>query len=169
MKNIILSLVAISFAQHLFSQQVNSEQTYPKTIEYISIVHPIITIDKNASSFNFSNSYTIGFPVGINILKNDKIGFSFEIAPSIKVENGNDKVNNLLFHPGIMFRYKNGFTFITRLAFETNGRYGLTPVFNKIIIKKKNVNYFLAVPLPVRFGNDKPASINIGLQVGITF
>lgn len=76
---------------------------------------------------------------------------------------------NVLFHPGLLFRYKHGFTFIPRLAFETGGRYGFTAVFNKVIIKSKDVSYFIATPLPVRFGNEHPPSIGFGFQFGATF
>ncbi|MES2239843.1 MAG: hypothetical protein V4497_06230 [Bacteroidota bacterium] len=55
-----------------------------------------------------------------------------------------------------------------RVAFDTNGRYG-TPVFNKTVIKADNCSYFVAVPLPVRFGNEHPASFGLGFQFGITF
>jgi hypothetical protein len=154
---------------NLFSQEVPTPPVYPKTVGYASVLHPIITIDDKASTFNFTYNYTVAVPVGINILKSDKLGFSFEIASFIKADKHSDKVVNLLFHPGIMFRFKHGFTFITRAAFETGGRYGFTPVFNKIIARGKNVNYFLAVPLPVRFGNEKPASVGAGFQLGINF
>ncbi len=151
------------------AQQVNSTTVYPKIVGYSSILFPIVVLDKNAAVINFNDSYTVGFPVGINILKSDKIGFSFEIVPLIKVEDGKDKMSNLLFHPGIMFRYKNGFTFISRVAFETSGRYGITPVFNKRLIKGKNINFMTAVSLPMRFGNEKPPSIGIAIQFGIAF
>lgn len=55
------------------------------------------------------------------------------------------------------------------MAFETSGRYGLTPVFDKILLKKKNVNYFVRVPAPFRFGNNKPTSMGLLLQLGIGF
>ena len=152
-----------------FSQQEKSAQAYPKIVGFTSILHPIVTFDKNGSSFNFKDSYTVGIPVGINVLKSDKIGFSFEITPYIKTEKGMDKVSNFLFHPGIMFRFEYGFTFITRMAFETSGRYGLTPVFNKILIRTKNVNYLTAISVPLRFGSDKPSSVGLGLQFGISF
>jgi hypothetical protein len=79
------------------------------------------------------------------------------------------RVSNFLFHPGIMFRFKHGFTFVGRAAFETSGRLGFTPVFNKVIKKGKDTNYFIAIPLPVRFGNDKPTSVGIAFQFGIGF
>jgi hypothetical protein len=60
-------------------------------------------------------------------------------------------------------------TFAGRAAFETSGRYGFTPVFNKIVKKNKNSGYFIAFPFPVRFGNDRPASFSPGFQFGIAF
>jgi predicted TIM-barrel enzyme len=57
---------------------------YPKVVGYMSVVNPIITIYSNETMTNFANDYTVGFPVGVNILKNDKIGFSFEITPLLK-------------------------------------------------------------------------------------
>ncbi len=68
-----------------------------------------------------------------------------------------------------MFRRPYGFTIITRMAFETAGRYGTTVVFNKVLKKTATNSYFLAVPVPFRFGNDQPASLGIALQFGVTF
>ncbi len=97
------------------------------------------------------------------------MGFSFEIAPFIKAEGGSSRVTNFMFHPGLMLRFKHGFTYITRIAFETAGRYGITPVFNKVIYRRQRVSYFIAVSAPVRFGNDKPASVAGAFQFGINF
>ncbi|MGC4037626.1 MAG: hypothetical protein QM764_16820 [Chitinophagaceae bacterium] len=135
----------------------------------MSYVNPVVSIDKNGSSFNFSSSFTGGFPCGINLLKSDKAGFSFEITPFINVAGSRAKMSNLLFHPGVMFRYPHGFTFIARMAFETAGRFGVTAVFNKVVIRTKTNNFFIAIPVPLRFGNDKPASIGASIQAGITF
>ncbi|WP_421828536.1 hypothetical protein [Larkinella sp.] len=60
-----------------------------------------------------------------------------------------------------------GFTLAGRAAFETAGRYGFTPVLNKIVKKNKNSGYFVAVP--VRFGNNHPTNVTIGFQFGISF
>jgi len=152
-----------------FSQAQALQNTYPKIVGYMGILHPLATFTNTETTTNFSSSYTIGFPTGINILKSDKIGFSFEFVPIIRLEKGISKVNNFLFHPGVMFRYQHGLTLVTRAAFETGGRYGFTPVLNKVVKKNKNSNYFVAVPLPVRFGNDKPASLTIGFQFGVGF
>lgn len=146
--------------------QVNA---YPKVTGYFSVLHPLGTWNQNGFSGNFGNIYTVGFPFGINLLKSDRFGVSFEVAPLIRTEKNISRVNTVLFHPGAMFRFKHGFTFIGRMAFETNGRFGITPVFNQVLVKGKDASLFASVPLPVRFGNDAPASITGGLQVGIAF
>ncbi|WP_316814428.1 hypothetical protein [Pedobacter heparinus] len=151
------------------AQQPEQAHTYPKVTGYFSILHPIGTWNKDGFHDNFSDIYTLVFPFGINILKSDKFGISFEIAPAVRTEHNISKVSSVLFHPGAMFRFKHGFTFIGRAAFETNGRYGFTPVFNQVIKKGKDASLYLALPIPVRFGNDQPASVTTGIQLGISF
>ena len=152
--------------------QTNAQQTkneYPRTVAYMSIVHPIVTAYSNETVYNFENDYTVGFPVGINLLKSDKIGFSFEITPFVKTANGTSSVSNFLFHPGLILRYPKGFSINNRMAFETSGRFGYTAVFSKVIAKTKMNNFFVAMPLPLRFGNNKPMSVGMVIQVGLTF
>ncbi|MFH6936190.1 hypothetical protein [Flavobacterium sp. FlaQc-30] len=165
----------ISF-KHLFSAilffltfNAFSQTVYPKITGYFGILHPIVTFSDEQTSVNFRDYYAVGFPTGINIWKNQKIGFSFEVVPNIKVQGNSDKVTNLLFHPGVLVALGHGYTFAGRAAFESSGRYGITPVINKTIIKSDNCSYFAAVPLPVRFGNNHPASFTIGFQFGIAF
>jgi hypothetical protein len=146
-----------------------SQTTYPKITGYFGILHPILTVSNEQTNLNFRDYYAVGFPTGINIWKSQKIGFSFEIVPNIKDEDGHDKVTNIVFHPGVLVALGNGYTFAGRLAFESGGRYGVTPVLNKTIIKSENCSYFVAVPLPVRFGNDHPATFTVGFQFGIAF
>ena len=125
----------------------------------------MLTVDKNATTWNFHGTTKIRFPVGLNVLYSDRFGFSYEFTPTITAS----KVSNLLFDPGTMFRFDHGFTVITRLAFETAGRYGFTPVFNQVYARTKYVNYFIADSLPARFGNGAPASIGFNVQFGFTF
>ncbi|WP_337965716.1 hypothetical protein [uncultured Flavobacterium sp.] len=154
----------------LFSSlNVSSQTTYPKITGYFGIMHPIVTFSEDETTLNFRDYYAVGFPTGINIWKNEKIGFSLEFVPNIKDDNGTSKVTNLLFHPGVLVALGKGYTFAGRLAFETSGRYGFTPVFNKTIIKSTNCSYYVAVPLPVRFGNDHPGTFTVGFQFGIAF
>ena len=161
-------LCALCFFSHqLFSQ--DSAPVYPKLAGYFSVVNPIATFSKDGTITNFSSSYTVGFPTGINILKSDKLAFSFEVTPFIKAENGSSKMANLLFHPGIVFRRKNRFSITERLAFETSGRYGTTTVFTKVVKRYQSSNLFLAIPIPLRFGNGQSTSIGVSFQIGLTF
>ena len=160
---------AIIFALLAFNTSVFSQITYPKVTGYFGILHPIVTFTGDETNVNFRDYYVVGFPTGINIWKSAKIGFSFEVVPHIKAEDGISKMNNFLFHPGVLVALGNGYTFAGRAAFETSGRYGFTPVFNKTVIKSDNCSYFVAIPLPVRFGNDHPTSFTAGFQFGIAF
>ena len=153
---------------NVYSQTIQPT-TYPKITGFAGILHPIISLSSAGNHTNFKTDYVVGFPIGINIWKTEKVGFSMEITPFIKAENGVSKMNNLLFHPGILFKIGHGLTFAGRAAFETSGRYGLTPVFNKVIKRSKNCNYFIALPIPVRFGNNQPSSAGVGFQFGISF
>jgi hypothetical protein len=160
----ILLIALFSFTFNTFSQTV-----YPKITGYFGIMHPIVTISNEQTNLNFRDYYAVGFPTGINIWKSSKIGFSFELVPNIKVQGASDKVTNILFHPGVLVALGKGYTFAGRAAFESSGRYGITPVLNKTVLKSENCSYFVAVPLPVRFGNDHPATFTVGFQFGIAF
>ena len=143
--------------------------TYPKTVGYLSFILPLETLQGGKTTGNFGAATSIGFPVGVNVLYSDHFGFSYEFTPTIKSTNSTSKTSNLLFDPGTMFRFDGGFTIITRLAFETEGRYGFTPVFNQIYARTKDVNYFVALSLPNRFGNSEAYSIGLNLQIGFIF
>lgn len=142
---------------------------YPKVTGYVGAISPLVTFSKAGTATNFNGHSVAGMATGINIWKSAKIGFSFEAVPFIRVEEGTSKVNNFLFHPGILVALGSGVTFAGRAAFEASGRYGFTPVLSTAIIKNKNSSYFVALPIPVRFGNDYPATATIGLQIGIAF
>ena len=144
-------------------------EVYPKIAGYVGILHPLINFSKSETTTNFDDYYIGGLPTGINIWKSNKIGFSAEFVPFIRVENGTAKMSNFLFHPGVLVGLGHGWTFAGRAAFETSGRFGFTPVINKIVKKNKSSGYFIAVPLPFRFGNDHPTTFSIGFQFGITF
>ena len=90
------------FALLALSTNVFSQTTYPKITGYFSVMHPIVTLSSEETAVNFRDYYSVNFPTGINIWKSAKIGFSFEIAPSVRTENGISKVNSVLFHPGVL-------------------------------------------------------------------
>jgi len=148
--------------------------TYPYTKGYLSFIIPWVTIQGKTVTPEFKTATTIGFPFGVLVYYSATFGFSFEITPSIMYEHQTaksptSKTSNVLFDPGPMFRFKHGWTFIPRLAFETGGRYGVTPVLNKIVARTKVVNYFVAVSAPMRAGNSEPTSIGANLQIGFIF
>lgn len=146
-----------------------SAATYPKIAGYVGIMHPLVTFSREETTTNFKHYYIGGLPTGINIWKTARIGFSAEFVPFIRADSTGSKMSNFLFHPGILVALGKGWTFAGRAAFETSGRYGLTPVINKIVIKNKNSGYYVSVPLPVRFGNNHPAAFTAGFQFGIIF
>jgi len=153
-------------------QKAKAKSAYPKVVGYMSFILPLETLTLSTGKFtpNFSeHTTTIGFPVGVNVLYSDKFGFSYEFTPNIKASGGSSKMNDILFDPGTMFRFQHGFTLISRLAFDTNGRYGFTPVFNQVYARTKDVNYFVALSLPTRFGNSEAASLGLNMQIGFTF
>jgi len=153
-------------------QKIKQKPTYPKVVGYASFILPLETFTLSTGKFapNFSgHTTTIGFPIGVNVLYSEKFGFSYEFTPNIKASGGSSKMNDILFDPGAMFRFQHGFTIISRVAFDTNGRYGFTPVFNQIYARTKDVNYFVALSLPARFGNNQPATLGLNLQIGFIF
>ena len=169
---VILLSAGKSFSQSVMTTESATPTTvYPKTVGYLSFILPIVTINKDVTTNDFQTikTFAIGFPVGVNVLYSDKFGFSYEITPTIQAGDGSTKTSKILFDPGPMFRFKHSFTIITRLAFETSGRYGVTPVFNKVYKHTKAVNYFVAASLPVRFGNNELPSIGGNLQFGFIF
>lgn len=161
-----MSLLLFTSAKTIFAQNTPS---YPRIAGYVGILHPIVSWSSEGTTYNFKDYYIAGLPTGINIWKNETIGFSAEFVPYIKAEHGTSKMNNFLFHPGVLVRLGHGFTFAGRAAFETSGRYGLTPVLNYTVFKTKTTGYFIAVPFPVRFGNEHPASAGVGFQFGVSF
>lgn len=163
MKNLLL------FTILLFSLPTMGQEQFPKIAGHMGIAHSIITVSDGITTGNFGNSYTVGFPVALNIWKTEKVGFSLEVIPAIRSENGSHKMNNVTFHPGILYRLGKGYTFAGRAAFETSGRYGMTPVLNRVLKKNKFSSYYLAIPIPIRFGNDRPVSANLTVQLGVAF
>lgn len=166
---VILKTFVLAVVVCIISSRILMAQTYPKITGYVGILHPIVTFGNGATHTNFDGAYVGGLPTGINIWKSRSIGFSFEWVPFIRVEGGTSKMNNLLFHPGVLVALGHGFTLANRLAFETSGRFGVTPVLNKVIKQTKDYNYFVALPVPARFGNNQPATLTIGFQFGIAF
>ena len=171
---LFLGLSVSLFAQAQKTDSTRAKETYPRVKTYLSFIIPWVTLNKNTTTYEFQSATTIGFPVGVNVYFRKSFGFSYEITPSVAWsqptgKTGTSKTSNLLFDPGPIFRFDHGFNIIPRLAFETQGRYGFTPVFNKVYCRTQDVDYWFSVSFPARFGNSQPASIGASLQIGFTF
>lgn len=148
---------------------VFSQPNFVKITAFTGVIHQLVTFTKNETTYNFNGVYQVGFPIGLIFWKNADFGFSIELAPSIRAENGNSKMSNLLFHPGVAFKLKNDFRFFGRAAFETSGRYGFTPVISKAFYRAKDHNFYASLSSPFRFGNSADPSMGIAFQVGVGF
>lgn len=169
-KSIRWTLLLLTFAlpfSRAYSQQAISN--YPRIVGYFSVYHPIETLSSGTFTGNFGKVYTVSFPFGMHILKSDHFGVSFEISPCIRTESNISKVSSVAFNPGALFRFNHGYTLVSRLAFESSGRFGFTAALIKILKKGKDCNLFTAVALPARFGNNQASSLSSGLQLGLTF
>jgi hypothetical protein len=161
-------------AQSQATAPTQNYSSYPYVKGYLSFIIPWVTVNKNETTTEFENATTIGFPVGLNVYYGKKFGLSYEITPLVQWQKpagkpSTSKTSNLVFDPGPIFRFPNGFNIIPRLAFETQGRYGFTPVFNKVYARTSDVDYWFSVSFPARFGNNQPASVGLNLQIGFTF
>jgi hypothetical protein len=166
--HVFFCLVALLCAS-LATLAQSTPTTYPKITGYVGVVHPIVTYGKDKPQYNFSGTYVGGLPTGLNIWKSANVGFSFEFVPYIRSSDGTSKMSNFLFHPGVLFALGKGYTLATRAAFETMGRYGLTPVLNKVVKRNKTTSYYVALPVPARFGNNQPATLSLAFQFGVAF
>jgi hypothetical protein len=164
-----LVLVVLVAPASIYSQNAPVKPSYPKIEEYTSFFLPIVATTSKTTTWNFSNTFTIGFATGINVLYSDTYGFSFDVSPVITTTKGVSKVTNFIFDPGPIFRFKNGYSMITRIAFETAGRFGESTVFSKVFYSGKTTSFFTAVGIPIRFGNNLPASIGATLFFGLAF
>jgi hypothetical protein len=179
----LFALIALLFSSGTLSAQTEQPKSLPqelpppfvrKTVGYLSFIIPVATYQGSTWTTNFTKSTTIGFPFGVNIYYSEHFGFSLELTPNINWQHptGKDatsKVTNLIFDPGPIFRFSHHFNIIPRLAFESSGRYGITPVFNKVFLTTPAVNYFISGSIPMRVGNDAPFSIGFNVQIGFIF
>src|SRR5882762_3127116 len=74
----------------VFSQEEKPAITYPKIQGYFAVFHPIGGYNVPT---NFKDNYVVGFPIGINIFKNAKVGYSFELFPFIQADSEGSKMS----------------------------------------------------------------------------
>lgn len=174
MKNIlaVLGLIGLAYMSHAQTDSLKTtkkEAHFPEIKGYAGLVHPLYTWSSDGNQPNFRDYYLVGNPWGINIWKSKKVGVTFEFTPFVKTDSKTSKLSNFLFHPGILYRLGHDFTFVGRVAYETSGRFGVTPIINKVFWRGEDTNLFAAILLPTRFGNDHAASVTVAFQFGIGF
>ncbi len=164
LSRIILLFLVLFNAGYSFSQS-----NFVRITAFTGVSHQLVTFTKNETIYNFSGFYSVGFPVGLIFWKTADFGFSVELTPTLRAENGNSRMSNLLFHPGVVFKLKNDFRFFGRAAFETSGRYGFTPIISKTFYRAKDYSFYASLSSPFRFGNSADPSMGLAVQVGIVF
>ncbi|MCF1749795.1 hypothetical protein [Mariniradius sediminis] len=137
---------------------------------YFSYLMPLVKFQDGESTSNFSDGFAMGFPAGfILATKSGRYGYIFELVPIIAFANGTSRMDNLVFNPGIQFHIPGGWNFNALASFETSGRYGVTPVISKTLRVGEYTSWFMTVPVPVRFGANRPTSLEFALQLGFAF
>ena len=91
MKLYLVTFFAFGLLLSCSYAQTAPVQTYPKIAGYVGLLHPIATFSSAGTETNFKNYYAVGMPVGINIWKSARIGFSAEFVPTIRAEAGTSK------------------------------------------------------------------------------
>jgi len=170
-KQLALLIMVLLFSKITKAQEVVPAPTapIPEIKGYFGIVNPIYTFQKNENAVNFKNYYTFGMPCGINMWKSKKFGLSFEFTPFIKATNTTSSVSYVLLHPGALYRVRKNTLLCLRAAYQTNGRYGFTPIITQILIRQKEWNLFGSVLLAARYGNSEAASYTASVMFGIGF
>ena len=175
-RKLLLPVFILIFPLALFCQDLPkpvapppAPPALPKLVTYMCFYLPVVSTNSTKTTWNFNGTFTIGLASGINILYSDRFGFSFDIGAAVSTTNGLSKVTNVVFDPGPIFRLRHGYSIITRIALESAGRFGESTVFAKAITSSKTNSLFVALGIPIRFGNNLPASIGATLFFGIAF
>ena len=141
---------------------------------HIGFVLPLVT-HADGQTTTLSDSFSIGFPVGITVKGQGRTAFDLEFVPSI--QDVPRKVS-LTVHPGLVWSLTHGWAFGMRAAFDVNSsQFGFTPLLNKSWpIKRPNSffkAYFVEGVLPVRFnrpaGGPSTNAVGFGLHFGLGF
>lgn len=142
---------------------------------HIGIVQPIISINNGEVTQLLSyDNYSIGFPIGISLATPSKLIIDLEVVPFIAplIEKRQNYEVHLLYHPGVLFPLKSGFTMGLRAAFEAGtGQFGYTFLINKSFNLSTNTKYFIEVVAPGRWGpNEKSGYTQVlAFHTGVAF
>ncbi|GCD78742.1 hypothetical protein JCM31826_22240 [Thermaurantimonas aggregans] len=160
----------------MYCQNYEDELTpNPKVGAYFSVVTHLKDYDLHKRNVELLPLHSVGFPVGVNFWIAKNFAFSIEFVPSVRLNEHVDQVNNsitttgLLFHPGFTYTFSDHYGFSARIAFESNGQVGFTPVIGRTFYHLKNSNFSVSIPFPFRFGGNLPTTLSVGLQLGWGF
>src|SRR5512146_2055653 len=137
---------------------------------HIGFVLPLVT-HSGGQTTTISDSFSIGFPMGITVKGKGRMAFDLELVPSIQ---DTPRQVGLLVHPGLVWGIGHGFAVGARGAFDINSaQFGFTPLVNKSWpIHSDNSffkSYFAEAVLPVRFNHPTGFPATNGVTFGIHF
>ncbi|MBK8517852.1 MAG: hypothetical protein IPL55_16685 [Saprospiraceae bacterium] len=168
-----LACFAISTAQDTI---MVASPVLPKVSGYHAGVVQIIFSYNNGETVYFDRTsvYSLGFPFGITFNTKGKSKIDLELVPFINPYIYSDRPFkiHLLYHPGILYPLKYGWTLGLRAAFEIGeGQFGFTPLVNKAFNFKNGNVFFIELVAPGRFGPNKDSGYTQlgGIHVGIGF
>jgi hypothetical protein len=136
------------------------------------VLLPLVT-RSGGTNTTIADSFSIGFPVGINIHGQGRMAFDMEFVPVI--QNSPRQVS-LTLHPGLVWALGHRYSFGMRAAFVANStQFGFTPLLNKSWPIEGGFfkAYFVEADLPVRFNRPtgQPATnpVTFALHFGLGF
>ena len=124
--------------------------------------------------FDRTSVYSVGFPFGITLNTSGKLKIDLELVPFINPYIYSDRPYkiHLLYHPGILYPLKDGWTLGLMAAFEIGeGQFGSTPLINKAFKINKGTAFFIEFVAPGRFGPEKNSGYTQlgGVHFGLGF
>lgn len=177
-RNFLSLLGVIIYITGVFAQdstKTNSMNTSKIEGYHAGVVQILFMHNKGETVFfDRTSVYSVGFPFGITLNTKGKVKIDLELVPFINPYIYSDLPYNihLLYHPGILYPLKGGWTLGFRAAFEIGqGQFGFTPLINKAF---KNINgsvFFIELVFPGRFGPEKSSGYTQlgGIHVGLGF
>lgn len=152
------------------AQDKPDPQEVARITGYFSYLNPLVKFQDGETWNNFRDGYVMGFPFGLILAtKSGRYGYIVELVPILSFTGGSSRMDNLVANSGIQFHIPGGWNFNALASFETSGRFGVTPVISKTLRVGEYSTWFVTMPVPIRVGNDRPASLEFALQLGFAF
>ena len=138
---------------------------------HFGVLFPLVT-HADGTTTNISDDFTVGFPVGITVRKNQTFAFDLELVPSVQ----NEPLDvDLTVLPGVLWGFADNWNAGIRVAFDVNRpSWGFTPLVNYAFADVGGgSSLFAELVVPLRFQEDlfgdNMTSIGLGVHVGIGF